>query len=407
MIVERLSNGANIVLRKRTDVSSVSVQFWLKTGALWENDNNRGVAHFLEHMVFNGTKEYLPGEIEKIVENLGGELNAATSYDYTFYYITLPAVHFQIAIKLLKELVFFPLLGSAMVEKEKPIVLEEIARAKNNPKTLLWRYFLQQLYKETNYRFPILGSKDTVSSFSSETVKNFHLSHYHSENLSVAVSGNIDEKAFSIIEETLSDIPFGKRNSNIKPDKTKVLEKEILIKHPAVANVHTVMGWRLPGLIECSDSAVYAILESMFSYGRSSVFYQRIVEKGLAYGISAGVEQFLGGNTFYVYGITDEGKNGKFEEEVVSVLKMSVEKELFDFAKKKVLKAETFKLEAIESEAEEIGFSLTVLDTIEHYLNFIEKVKKLSFEEFLEKIEFLHSESFKVKLLHGKSEVVL
>ncbi|WP_297444431.1 pitrilysin family protein [Desulfurobacterium sp.] len=400
MIVERLENGINVVLKDRKDVSSVSVQFWLKTGALWENEKNRGIAHFLEHMVFNGTKNYPAGTIEKIVENNGGEINAATSYDYTYYYVTIPEKHVFTAVKLLKDIVFYPLLLPEMVEKEKPIVLEEIARSENDPRQVFWRNFYQKIFQEVNYRYPILGFRNTVSSFTAENVREFHRDHYHGGNLTVVISGNINEKELlHFLKEELSPLPS--KNPDIPPsvDEPELIPRNEIMKHPAVANTHVLIGWKIPGLSQNVNTAVLSVLESYLSYGRSSVLYQEVIEKGTAYAAMGLKDLFLSSGLFYIYGITEPSKAGLFKEKIFEIIRSSVDETAFELAKKKVLKTEIFKKESVESEAEELGYSVTLFGNLDYYQKLIESIKKLTLEEFVKGTEFLKNKHLQMLLL--------
>ncbi len=400
MIVERLENGANVILKNRKDVSSVSVQFWLKAGALWENAKNRGIAHFLEHMVFNGTRNYPPGTIEQIVENSGGEINAATSYDYTYYYITIPKDHVSTAIKLLKELVFYPLLLSEMVEKERPIVLEEIARSENDPRQIFWRNFYKRVFEKVNYRYPILGFRDTVQSLTDRDLKEFHQKNYHASNLTVTVVGNIDEEeVFSLVKEELLDLPSGKTNVPPSVTEPELKPGNETTKHPAVANAHVLIGWKLPGLSQGVDAAVLSVLESYLSYGKSSAFYQEIVENQIAYAAMGVKDLFLSSGLFYIYGITEPSKVEIFKDKALDIIKSSIDRDAFELAKKKVLKTEIFKRESVESEAEELGYSVTLFGSLDYYKKLIKEIEELTLENFLKGMEFLKDNCLQMTLL--------
>ncbi|WP_456395270.1 M16 family metallopeptidase [Desulfurobacterium sp.] len=400
MIIERLENGVNVILKNRRDVSSVSVQFWLKTGAFWENTKNRGIAHFLEHMVFNGTRNYPPGMIEQIVENCGGEINAATSYDYTYYYITIPKDHVFTAIKLLKELVFYPLLLPEMVEKEKPIVLEEIARSENDPRQTFWRSFYKRVFEKVNYRYPILGFKDVVQSFTDKDLKEFHRKSYHASNLTVTVVGNInEEKVFSLLKEELLTLPSGKMNIPLPVTEPKLKPGSEIIKHPAVANAHVVIGWKLSGLSQNINTAVLSVLESYLSYGKSSVLYQEIVENQIAYAAMGVKDLFLYSSLFYIYGITEASKVELFKNKVLDIIKSPIDRDIFELARKKVLKTEIFKRESVESEAEELGYSATIFGNLDYYRKFIKEIEELTLEKFLREIEFLKDSYLQMTLL--------
>ncbi|WP_457567577.1 M16 family metallopeptidase [Desulfurobacterium sp.] len=403
MIVERLENGITVILKPRKDVSSASIQFWLKTGALWECEKNRGIAHFLEHMVFNGTEKYTAGEIEKIVENNGGEINAATSYDYTYYYITIPCRHVPVAIKLLEELVFHPLLLPEMVEKEKPIVLEEIARSENDPRQVFWRKFYKKAFRNLNYRYPILGFKETVSAFTAEDVRNFHKTHYNASNLTVVISGNIDEKTlFSFIKDELLDVPSGKENEPPRLKEPPLEPDEEIVRHPAVANAHVIVGWKLPGIREKSGQVALSVLESYLSYGKSSLFFQELVEKRIAYAAAGVKELFLSSGLFYIYGITEPQRVNVLKDRVFKIindLSDSLDIRAFELAKKKLLKTEIFKRESVESEAEELGYFATLKGNPDYYREFLDSVRRLTPERFVEETGFLKENCLRMTLL--------
>lgn len=132
----KLPNGAKLVINKREDTQAVALHVWFKVGSIYEDYHQKGMAHFLEHMLFNGSEKYAYGQIDYIVESLGGNINAGTSKEYTFYHITIAKPYWKQAFEVLYQLTQKPLLLEDMIEKEKPIVIEELRRGKDNPTTV-------------------------------------------------------------------------------------------------------------------------------------------------------------------------------------------------------------------------------------------------------------------------------
>ncbi|MCA1927886.1 MAG: insulinase family protein, partial [Calditerrivibrio sp.] len=129
----RLDNGIKVVYNRIPNIKITSVQVWMDTGSRNETKEINGISHFLEHMVFKGTEKFGPDEIDLMVEANGGQMNAATSKDYTFYYITIPTENVEIAFDAISQMVFDAKFIEEEIEKEKPVVLEEIKRKYDDP----------------------------------------------------------------------------------------------------------------------------------------------------------------------------------------------------------------------------------------------------------------------------------
>jgi len=391
MIVKKLPNGITCAVKERNDLNSITVSVWIRTGAAYENEKTRGIAHFLEHMMFNGTQNHPPGYIDREVEFLGGEINAATSYDFTYYYITLPYQHSKKAIELISELVLHPLFSEEMLNKEKPIVLEEIARSKDNPQDVFIETFMEKLYREAPYRFPILGFENTVESFSVDDLRNFYETFYVPKRITVSIAGNV--KATEILEEVEKRFGNLKRNSKCqepKPEKEKEVSGYFEVKHKAVAVPNMIFGWRLPPASR--EDVYYEILDSLLSSGRSSILYQLLRETGVAYAAYSNYQNLILGSNFYIAVITDKlEESQKAVKEVINKV-LSIKEEEFEFAKAKLLKGEIFGRESGEAEADAMGYALTVVKDPDYYEKFFEDLKSTDFKTFKEKVSFLLEE---------------
>ncbi len=387
----KLKNGMELYFRQREDLNSVSVFLWIKAGASYERENERGVAHFLEHVIFHESKKLGKGEIDRIVEELGGEINAATSYDYTYYYITLPEGNLETALELIEALIFHPVFSEEVVEKEKPIVLEEIARSKNDPQGLFTEEFLKKLYKRAPYRHPILGEPETVKGFTFETVSSFYKRFYSPERMKLVVVGNFD---FSRALEVSRKLFEGKRGGGFKfsPQVERELKTggRFTFKHPGATIPTLLLGWKLPPVGK--DLVYYEILDSLLSSGRSSLLYRNLKSTGIAYSAYSNYQGLLFGSNFSVGVLSDSLEEA--EREVYETLKkcLKVEEEEFELAKLKLLRGELFLRESGEGEADAIGFSATVLGKPYSHERYAEAVKRATKEEFLKKVSFLKKE---------------
>ncbi|ADY73123.1 processing peptidase [Desulfurobacterium thermolithotrophum DSM 11699] len=400
MLIRKLDNGVTCAIRERKDLNSVTVSVWIRTGAAFEDDKTRGIAHFLEHMMFNGTENFPPGYIDKEVELLGGEINAATSYDYTYYYINLPYEHGEKAVELISELVLHPLFNNEMLEKERPIVLEEIARSKDNPQEIFLETFMEKLYKRAPYRYPILGFKETVSSFSINDFKTFYEKFYTPERITVSIAGKVNtEKIFEIVEKNFGKIQRDSIVVEPEIEEARVTAETFEVCHPAVAVPNLIFGWRLP---PCSREDVYfEILDSLLSSGRSSILYQELRETGIAYAAYSNYQNLLFGSNFSIVVITDKVEESKKAVKKLVEKIVSVSEDEFEFAKAKLFKGEIFGRESGEAEADAIGYALTVMRDADYYNKFFEDLKNVDFKTFKEKISFLLEEPL-IGILKGE-----
>jgi len=387
----RLKDGIRVALECRKDLSSVTLNLWVKAGAAYENDENRGIAHFLEHVLFNGSEKYGGGEIDRIVEEMGGELNAATSYDYTYYYINLPAGRGERGVELLKELVLNPLLSEEAVEKEKPIVLEEIARSRDNPQEVFVEEFLRRLYRRAPYRHPILGYPETVSEFTAESLKEFYGSLYRPDRITLAIAGNFEEDGIlREVEEHFGSLEGSSRVEEPEPEEPLLQPQEFELKHPAVSVPYLAVGWRLPPAGR--HDVYYEILDSLLSSGRSSLLYRRIRERGLAYAAYSNYQNLLLGSNYSIVAVTDRVEEVRRALREVAEEVFEISREEFEFAKAKLRKGELFGRESGEATADAVGYAVGIVGDEGYYGEFFEDLERAEYEEFLRKIEFLKEE---------------
>ena len=161
--VYKLNNGQIVVLQEVKTNPIVTIDTWIKTGSINENDENNGVSHFLEHLFFKGSTNHAPGEFDKILENKGALTNAATSKDFTHYYITIPSKDFDLALEIHSDMLLHPLIPRKELEKERKVVIEEIMKDANSPQTLVYDNLVKMLYTNHPYKRKVIGTSDIIS----------------------------------------------------------------------------------------------------------------------------------------------------------------------------------------------------------------------------------------------------
>ena len=407
--IAHYKNGATALIKERKDTKAVSIQVWFGVGSVFEKDNERGLSHFLEHMLFNGTKYTKPGEIEAKIEEKGGMINAATSKDYTFYYIEIASPFWKDALKYLYYMTTVPTLSQKMIEKEKPIVLEELNRHLDNPKSKLWDRYYELAYKVSNYKYPVIGFRETIEKFDEKLVKNYFYSHYVPSNTYIVVVGNIDkDKVLKEIGKTWGSV----KGKFYKPEKVPLepKQKEIrtdTIKKKQITRAYVAIGWQVPS-VKDRESFTGSVLEEILFNGRTSIFYQKLRETGLVQGIYGGYMGHRGTSQFLIYFITNPDKVEKVKQIILDTLKEFREKgipeNLIENAKNRIINREVFAREEVSNEAENIGYAFSVIENIDYELNFskyIQDVKKEDVDRFLRKY-FKDNNYTEVKLLPEK-----
>ena len=387
-----LENGLKVCLKEREDLFSTTVVLWVKAGAAYETDRERGAAHFLEHVIFTESENLAPGQIDAEVERLGGELNAATSYDYTYYYINLPGRYTLRALELISELVLRPVISERAVEKERPIVLEEIARSRDNPHELFSERFLMELYRKAPYRHPILGYPDTVSSFTPELLQSFYNRLYTPERMGLVVVGNFrPEEVKSRLSGLFCAEKKGEPVTEPEPEPADTAAARFALSHPTVSFPYVALGWKLP---PCGRHDIYfEILDSMLSSGRSALLYRELRERGVVFSASSNYQNLLFGSNFTVSMATENPERAV--EELKKLLKNLVERvseSEFQLAKEKLKKGELFGRESGEAEADAIGYAVTVLGDPGYFTDFFKDLEAADINTFREKISFLTEE---------------
>ena len=229
---ESLPNGLTVLLQESDTAPVAEFQIWARAGSADERDDERGLAHFHEHMLFKGTERRGVGAVAGEVEGAGGRINAYTSYDVTVYHATLPSDVLSTGIDVLSDAVLHSVFDPAEIEREIEVVLEEIRRSDDSPGSVLGNAVFEAAFVEHPYRYPILGSHESVASLDRERLRRFYDRWYTPDNLVVVAVGQFDREA------VLADIrrafdgrpPSGARRKRSREPRQSQLRATVLAK---------------------------------------------------------------------------------------------------------------------------------------------------------------------------------
>jgi len=380
--IQKLPNGQTLVIQEIKNNPIVTIDTWVKTGSIDETDANSGVAHFLEHLFFKGTKKNPVGEFDRLLESKGAIINAATSKDFTHYYITIPSEYFDMAIDLHADMLMNPQIPRKELEKERKVVLEEISKDANTPSKKVYNNLNEMLYTYHPYKRKVIGSSDVISTIRREEILEFFNSHYVPSNMITLIIGDVDSAKVSQVVST-------KFNSPNKKVVKKNYKKEHLLntqkrktEYLDTQSGYMMLGFRGVNIIN-KDTYALDVLSQILGGGKTSKFYRNIKEqKGLAYSISASNGSFKDDGIFYISANFVPTNVDKLEKSIFDEIKYiqnyGVTDEELNVAKRMIEQETYYSRESTSNISNELGYVLTLTGDGDFYKNYVENIKKVS-----------------------------
>ncbi|MDX1680635.1 MAG: pitrilysin family protein [Akkermansiaceae bacterium] len=287
--VETLSNGLTVILDPDNTAPVVSAQAWVETGSIHEDAHlGSGISHFLEHMVFKGTRDYSGEQLAQSVQGAGGHWNAYTTFGRTVYYIDGPADSLSEFLKCLTGLVYFPTLPEDEFEREKDVIRREIDMGLDNPDDVSLRLMLSTVFQQDPRRHPVIGQRHLFDALNYEDLCGYHRRRYTTDRSFVVISGDFDPVQVHEQLEALTDtcLPSGGNEPTIVQDPPQVGPRFARDRF-AIPASKVSLSWRSPSLNDPMAPA-FEILAAVLGRGRSSRLYQQLREQqSLALEISA------------------------------------------------------------------------------------------------------------------------
>lgn len=287
--VEHLPNGLAVILDPDPGAEVVSTQLWVETGSIHEDAHlGAGISHFLEHMVFKGTRSFQADELAHAVQAAGGHWNAYTSFERTVYYIDGPAHEWQTFLKIVTELVFFPTLPEAEFEKEKDVIRREIDMGLDDPDNVGSRLLFSTAFTHDARRLPVIGHRHLFDALKYDDLRNYHADRYTPERAFVVISGGFDpDTAKKLLEELTADVALGGGREPFVPADSPQIGQRRGHATFAVPTSRVTLAWKTPTLAH-PDAAAYEVLSAVLGRGRSSRCVRHLrEERELALEISA------------------------------------------------------------------------------------------------------------------------
>ena len=373
--ISTLDNGLRIVTHYMPAVESVTFGVWNAVGCRDENEEINGIAHFLEHMAFKGTKTKSALQIMEKIDSVGGYINAYTSEEITAYWVKLLATDLHIGIDIISDILQNSTFEPKELERERGVILQEIGMYLDDPAQMVGDYWQQTAFPDQPIGRLILGKKEIIQSIQREKIINFMENHYHPKKMVVSAAGKINHDKFAEqIMNSMNSLPQGKIDNRIKATYKGGEYRE----EKELEQIHLVLGFE--GL-NCHDDDYDAlrVYSAIMGKGGSSRLFQEIREKrGLVYGIGAGSEFFSDTGTFQV--IAGTGKNEIKEllpvlcEELINSPKNLKEQEI----EKSKAQLKTSTLMSIESTMANAMTSAYELLHYEKLVDLDEKIEKIN-----------------------------
>ena len=289
----KLENGIRVITVPLPNLESATVTVWAGVGSRFEDKEIGGISHFLEHMVFKGSKKRPSAKlISEAIDAFGGEFNASTSKDWTNFYIKARSAKIDTAFDVLSDMVLNPLLKSSDIEREKGVIIEEIGMYEDTPIAKIDDIFEQLIFRDHELGRDVIGTRKSVKNIKRSDFTTFRKTHYGSGNIVVTVSGGIKEKdVLKLCNLYLSEVKPSK-GKDIEKFESKQKNPVVLLKNKAQEQAHFMLGF-LANPRGHNKRFSETVLSAVLGGGMSSRLFTEVREKrGLAYAVKSSIDRY-------------------------------------------------------------------------------------------------------------------
>lgn len=411
-----LPNGVRLLLIPMDGLNSVATSVMVAVGSRYETPQVNGISHFLEHMVFKGTKKFPTTDDVNIIERSGGLQNAYTDVDITNFHNKVLSTDWRLALEVNRELALAPLLSQEHVDRERNVIIEEMKRYEDEPAVKVSEVFHKLLYPGTSLGMRIIGEEASLRAIISEKLKQYHDKWYTPERIVVVLSGNLNPPAggqISMVKEATEDW-FGKLKGHATADFEKVSDEQnkpqiAIVTKPDAQQAHLTLGIRT--FTRNSEARfAWSVFNLLMGVSFTSRLFKEIREKrGLCYHIRSGSDNWVDVGYWSIYAGVATEKVKEAVEAILVELGKAVEKGISEdevrVAKKRLTTMITFKSEDPEFVNEFYGrqelFNEPIL-TVDDYLKKINSVTKNDINRLLKK--YITKQTLNLALVWNKPE---
>ena len=394
MSINTLPDGQKVIIKEVHDNNIVKIDTWINTGSINEDDKTNGISHFLEHLFFKGTTKYPTGEFDKILDSKGANVNAATSKDFTHYYIQLPSKYFKTALELHADMLMNPLIPRKELERERLVVIEEISKTKDSPSNLLFDNMYEILFSKSNhpYKRNIIGKKEIIENVTREEILAYFNRFYTPDAYTTVIVGDVDTKdALKQVSEAFDwQNKKNIKQEKIKYPKVKPLEKiETKTDSMDITKTHMMIGFVAPKFADEKETLALDVLSSILTDGKSSILNQILKEKKqLVMSVTSGNYSQKDSGVFYITATFDPKNEQLVKNEILEQLKKIQNGELSDESVKRaknLIKTDTYySRESISNISNELGYIFTFTNNENYYDNYIKNIEKVTKKDVIQ-----------------------
>lgn len=318
--IRTLDNGIRVALESISYVRSISFGIWVKNGSRNELPQENGVSHYIEHMMFKGTKSRTARQIAEEMDALGGQINAYTTKEYTCYHTRVLDKHIDRALDVMSDMLLHPLIAQEEVQKERNVITEEIYMYDDAPEELVHDALQDAIWRDTSLGMPILGTEETIAAFDADFIRTYYERNYHQENIVLSVAGNFEEEEMlGKLNEKLGG--WKRETLFVQHDTHAAYQISCVEKEKDIEQVHVCLAF--PGLTrEHPQKYALAIFNTLFGGGMSSRLFQKIREEnGLTYSIYSYTTAFADTGVFTICASMNPNQTERVFELIAEELK--------------------------------------------------------------------------------------
>ncbi len=376
-----LDNGLRIVTEKIPFIRSIAFGIWVMNGSRNETEETSGISHFIEHMLFKGTENRSAKDIADEIDAIGGQINAFTSKEYTCYYTRTLDSHFDVAIDVLADMFFNSKFDNVEIEKERNVILEEISMYEDTPEELVHDILQYEIWSNNSLGYPILGNRQSISKFDSNTFKSYYSSNYTPNNTVIAVAGNFDEH--TIINKIQKYFGSFKGESKYKAKNYKYTPS-IITKAKDIEQVHLALGFESIS-IGSEEAQTLAALSTVLGGGMSSRLFQKIREEhGLVYSVYSMNYSYTDTGLFSIYAALNPANIEQVLNLIISeinTLSQNICEKQLKNTKEQIKSNYILSLESSSNRMNVLGRSMLMLNKIYTQDEILEKIDAVSLDK--------------------------
>lgn len=377
-----LKNGLRILTSTRPHLETVSLGVWIKTGSAFEKEDVNGISHFFEHTCFKGTTRRNALQISEEIEDVGGQMNAYTSREFTAFYAKMLKGDTELALDMISDILQDATFPEEELQKEREVVVQEIKQSIDTPDDIIFDYLQETAFPGQPLGRTILGPAEKVRSFTADTLRGYLASNYAAENIVVCAVGNIEHETFVKMTESRWSGYKSKTDFRIEP---QVYKGGFFIEKRDIEQAHIVLGFQ--GFrYESEDYYPGIIFSTLFGGGMSSRLFQEIREKrGLVYTVYSFANSHTQNGLFGIYAGT--GKEELKElmpvvaEEIRKVCNEKVSAKELERAKTQLKASMLMGLESSSSSAEVLARQMLLFDRVIPVEEMVSRVEKVNLED--------------------------